>query len=117
MKNQESRPPLPRGLQWALLLGAALLCLLLNFPSGPKSTSAMTADEQRIAAALSLIEGAGDTRVVIYQADDQAIPTGAVVVCRGARDLTVQLRLRLAVQTLLSLPADCIRIFPMEVSP
>ena len=118
MKPQEPRPPLPKGLQWALLGGVALICLLLNFPLGQQSTSAMTAEEQRIASALSLIEGAGDTRVVICASEDgSAAPTGAVIVCQGARDLTVQLRLRLALQTLLSLSADSIRIFPMEASP
>ena len=118
MTQKETKPPLPKGLQWALLGGIALLCLMLNFPTAQKSTSAMTADEQRIAAALSLIEGAGETRVVICASEEgSAIPTGAVIVCRGARDLTVQWRLRLALQTLLSLPADCIRIFPMEASP
>ena len=106
-------------LQWLLLgiLGIALA--ILGFFPSQKNNGTMTSEEQRIASALSRIRGAGETHVVIYCADTNSFstethPTGALIITRGADDITVQLRLLEAAQTLLNLPPDAIRIYPME---
>ena len=100
-----------------LLLGAA--CLLA--PLSASDSSPMTEEEKRISATLSIIAGAGESRISIYyaQAENafgsaQKTPQGAVIVSRGAGDIAVKLQLLRAAQTLLQLPAASIEIFPME---
>ena len=109
-------------MQWLLLLPALALLICSFIPRGTESASGMNAEERRIAAALSRIEGAGETYVVIYTRDsslysENSVPTGALILARGAGDIAVQLRLSLAAQTLLNLPADSILIYPMEETP
>ena len=117
-KSEISSKPI----HWLLLaiLGAAFLLTGL-FPSG-KNSGSMNETEQRIASALSRIRDAGDTHVVIYSAETGAFsaadsPTGALIIATGADDIAVQLRLMEAATTLLNLPPDSIRIYPMEENP
>ena len=108
-----------KGVQWFWLIPALLFLLWTLLPENASQTGGMTTQEQRITAALSRIQGAGETQIVIYTPEsgtfgEIASPSGAVIVSQGAHDLTVQLRLMLAAQTLLDLESDCIQIFPME---
>lgn len=124
MKDLMGKLTAVKGSQWLLLLLALSLTLWAFMPDQKAQSAAMTTDEARIAQLLSRIERAGETQVVIFYEEESTtygsstqIPTGALVVSQGAHDLTVQLRLHLAVQTLLSLPADAVQVFPMEESP
>ena len=122
MVEKPERKKDAKPVQWLLLLPALALLLCSFIPRGTETTSGMNAQEQRIASALSRIDGAGDTYVVIYARNsslysETGVPTGALILARGAADIAVQLRLSLAVQTLLNLPADSILIYPMEETP
>lgn len=102
------------------LLGAGVFLLL---PAAPASTG-MTEEELRISRTLSSIQGAGDTLISIHYADEsptfgtnKKTPTGAVIVSRGANDLSVRLHLMEAAQALLGLNIQNIAVLPMEDAP
>ena len=120
--------------KWERLMGmkgapmaALLLCCLLAFgllPGASREASGMTEEESRIAATLSRIAGAGETRVSIYYQESggsfgqqEKTPAGAVIVARGAGDIAVRLRLFQAAETLLGLPAGRVEVFAMEETP
>lgn len=113
-----------KGRKGLSLLLALLMCLagmgLFPLLTG-ESRDAMTSEEKRISAALSRIEGAGETRVAIYYAGGDSVfsgsrnvPSGAIIVSAGARDLTVRLNLMRAAQTLLGLGSDAVEVFAAE---
>lgn len=112
----KSRPLLP----WLALFAVCALAALLS--RAAPATGGMTAEETRISRTLQSIAGAGETRVTIYYAPATAsltggngkTPVGAVVVARGAGDLTVRLRLRQAAETLLGLKPEQLEVFSME---
>ena len=94
-----------------VLLVAAVGLLLLLWPSS--NGSAATAEggelgeEARIAALLTGIEGVGEARVLLSE-------NGAVVVCSGADDVSVCLRVTQAVTCYTGLGAGDVRIFKTE---
>lgn len=90
----------------AALLCAALLLLLFAGLAGQSPSGAATAEETRIAAALSQVAGAGEVRVVIGE--------GVLIVAEGADDLRVSLALSRAVETLLTVPPARIEVLPMR---
>lgn len=105
-----------------ILLTLSVICagVFLLLPSTPAST-AMTEEESRISRALSAIEGAGETRIVLRYREESGtlsasrkVPEGAVIVSRGAGNMAVRLRLMEAAQALLGLDAGSIAVFPME---
>ena len=109
-----------KGSVWLLLLLLLGAALMLS-PLAEDASLAMTEEEKRISATLSMIAGAGESRIAIYYAPTenafgsaQKTPRGAVIVSRGANDISVKLQLLRAAQTLLQLPASAIDIFPME---
>lgn len=111
-----------KGTLLLLLIPLFALLLFQLFPTGSTTTGGMTAQEKRIADALTQLKGAGRVHVVLHTPEsnlfsDGQMPAGVLILCEGAHDLTVQLRISLAVQTLLNLDAGQIRIFPMEVAP
>ena len=121
MKTLMQKLSCVRGSQWLLLLLAAALMLWTLTGKNTAATSSMTDDESRIAAVLSQIEGAGETRVVIFYQEEKGsfggeskTPAGAVIVSRGAEDLSVRLKLLAAVQTLLGLSQNAVEVFSME---
>ena len=98
---------------------ASWLLLPLTQQSG-----GMTEEEKRISATLSRIAGAGETRVAVFYAQaasafggGSGLPVGAVIVSKGAGDVTVRLNLIRAAETLLGLTADQVEVFPMENAP
>lgn len=121
MKNLWDRLTCVKGSQWLLLLLALSLVLWAFFPENPSDSSAMTAEENRLARILSSIENAGACQVAIFYQEKSGAygstsssPCGVLIVSQGAHDLTVQLRLMQAAQTLLQLPLDAISVLPME---
>ena len=94
--------------RYVLLVAAAGLLLLL-WPS-PKEAAAEggeLGEETRIAGLLTSIEGVGEARVLLSE-------SGAVVVCPGADDPSVCLRVTQAVKCYTGLGADDVRIFKTE---
>ena len=84
----------------------------------------MTAEEKRIAEALTQIQGAGEVRVTLYYAESggafaaaQRQITGALAVARGAGSAAVRLRLTEALETLLGLSPGSVLVLEMEGSP
>lgn len=101
-----------------LPLLAALAVFLLTTGAGENG---MTAEERRLAATLSSVQGAGQVRVTLYYAEDggafgggaRAV-TGALAVASGAGEIGVRLRLTEALETLLGLPAGKVLVLKME---
>lgn len=109
-----------KALPYLLMLTVICAGVFLLLPSGPASI-AMTEEESRISRALSAIEGAGETRIVLHYREESGtlsggrkVPDGAVIVSRGAGNMVVRLRLMEAAQALLGLDAGSIAVFPME---
>lgn len=107
-------------LPYLLALTVVLAGVFLMLPSAPSST-AMTEEENRISRALSAIQGAGETRIVLHYREESGtlsgsrkIPDGAVIISRGAENIAVRLRLMEAAQALLGLDTGSIAVFPME---
>ncbi len=91
-----------------VLIVAAVGLLLLLWPSESIGEDAPEASEEaRIAAMLARIEGVGEVEVLLSE-------SGAVVVCRGAEDASVCLRVSQAVRCYTGLGADKVEIFKME---
>ena len=91
---------------------------------GKTGEPTMTAEERRIASALSQIQGAGEVRVTLYYAETggafasaQRQITGALAVARGAGSAAVRLRLTEALETLLGLSPGSVLVLEMEGSP
>lgn len=108
---------------WPLLalLGVCIaLSLLLSQDGGEQAL--ITQEEQRIGQALSMIQGAGECRVILHFAPasgfgESAPLTGAIIIAQGAQDLAARLRLLQAAETLLGLTPRQVEIFPMEEGP
>ncbi|MCM1306724.1 MAG: hypothetical protein NC037_05780 [Bacteroides sp.] len=73
------------------------------------SNSVMTADEQRLSAILSNIEGAGEVDAMIT-VDDGKI-AGVLVIADGADSITVRLRLIDATATALGISKNIVNVF------
>ena len=101
---------------WLLLAMAAGL-LLMTMGSDRRSSSAGSAStqyEQRLAGALSRMEGVGEAYVLLSEKPgrDQGF-SGAVVVCAGGGNPDVRLRVTLAVQAFTALGSDKIIVQKM----
>lgn len=93
---------------WLLAVAALCVALCAVASGGEKQST----PEDRLAKVLSGVEGAGRVEVVLhYSPENDAIPTGAVVVADGADDPAVQLRLTRALTTLMQLNARDVEIF------
>ena len=94
-----------KGYPYVLIVAAAGLLLLLWPTAGASAAGeAGEPEEVRIAEVLSDIEGVGDARVLLSA-------YGAVVVCPGADDASVCLRVTQAIKCYTGLGADDVRIF------
>ncbi|MGI6213207.1 MAG: hypothetical protein ACOYIQ_01475 [Christensenellales bacterium] len=82
-------------------------------------------EEERLAAILSQIEGAGRVSVMItYEKNDYAAEAsaeagepkikGVIIVAEGAQDVAVRLNLIRAAQTVLDIKSDTIEVFVMK---
>lgn len=90
---------------YVLLVAAAGILLLLWPASGASAAGeGGESEETRIAEMLSSIEGVGEAKVLLSE-------NGAVIVCPGADDASVCLRITQAVKCYTGLGADDVRIF------
>ncbi len=111
-----------KALPWVLVLLCCAAALLLTRFSSAAPGSGMTQEEARISLTLQAIQGAGETRVSIYYAQETASfgasaarqPVGAVVVAQGAGSVRVRLALQRAAETLLGLSPGQVEVFVME---
>ena len=71
-----------------------------------------TSEEDRLAAALSEIQGVGEVTVMISRNADAAC-CGAIVVAQGAEDIAVRLELLRAAATALDVEEDQVDVFSM----
>lgn len=92
---------------------AAVVGLIFIGGSGDEAGGAQTALEERMAEALSKIEGAGKVNVIISE-DMDGNPAGVLVVAEGAGDMSVYMRLLGAVKALVDVDASRIEIIRME---
>ena len=96
-----------RGL-WLFALAVLLAALLLALPGvGRPAPEGETALERRLAELLGQIDGVGKVHVMI-SGDDA--PEGVVVICDRLESVRALLELQSAVQALLDVDADRIRI-------
>lgn len=96
---------------FALVALAALMGLLMIKPGGTsnRADGEETALERRVEAILECIDGVGEVDVMIAQ-DDSGAAVGAVVVAEGVGDVRAWLEVQSAVQALLALDAESIRV-------
>ncbi len=105
----ERRPLLEKlaGFKYVLLVAGVGLLLLL-WPASGGSAGAEeggeSGEEARIASVLTEMEGVGPARVLLSE-------SGAVVVCPGAADPAVRLRVTMAVRCYTGLGAGDVQIF------
>lgn len=95
--------------RYVLIIAAVGLVLLL-MPSGRDTAGAEdrnSGEEARVEAILSQMEGVGQTELLLSEC-------GAVVVCQGADDAGVCLRITQAVRCYTGLGADKVQIFKMN---
>lgn len=92
-----------------ILLAAALGILLLLWPSGSglSESDGRPEEEVRLESILSGMEGVGPVELLLSE-------KGAVVVCQGAEDAGVCLRITRAVRCYTGLGADKVQIFKMK---
>lgn len=97
------------GFRFVLLAAAAglLLLLLPGDGSGTGQESESSVEEARVEAILSQMESVGAVELLLSE-------TGAVVVCQGADDAGVCLRITQAVRCYTGLGADKVQIFKMK---
>lgn len=90
-----------------LLLVAALGLLLINNTGG--NTGSRTDVEARLERLLHGIDGIGDVDVMI-STDADGVPAGAAVVVGGRLDMSTRLEIQSAIQALLDIETNRIRI-------
>lgn len=95
------------GMKYALLVAAFGLVLLL-WPSGGggQDTNAVS-EEARLEALLERIEGVGEVHLLLSE-------QGAAVVCTGADDAAVRLKICQALHCYTGLGSDRIQIFKLK---
>ena len=97
------------GFRYVLLIALVGAALLL-WPTGAqreKQADEASAEETRIAAVLTQIEGVGRTQVLLSE-------NGAVIVCEGASDPSVRLAVTQAVRCYTGLGAHEVVIFKSD---
>ena len=96
---------------WALMGMLALLCLLLI--SGRKESDDVGTDiERRMERVIKRMEGVRDCDVMIIEDGNEI--TGVLIVCEGAEDVAVRIRVQNAAKTLLNIENSKIGVVPME---
>lgn len=110
-----------------LILALVFVSLLLYFVSSPVNAGE-TADEQRLAKTLSMIEGAGEVSVYIPESDaaqsafsysdtkedDAANPKGVIIIASGADDPMVRIKLISAAAAALGINENNVKVYRGE---
>lgn len=99
---------------WIAVLGLALLLIAWflfggNEKKRTERTESQTSNEQKISRLLEKIDGVGDADVMICETEDGV--QGAVVVCEGANDFFVVIKVREAVATALGTEEKAVKIY------
>ena len=103
----------------AFILAAALLIYstvagAVSERRGDAETAAvMNDEEQRLAAVLAGIDGAGSVETMISRGTEGEI-TGVLVIAEGAEDITVMLRLMSAAATALGVDRKLVDVYSMK---
>lgn len=93
------------------MLALLLLCLL--FASSRQETGNIKTDlEIRMERMLGKVEGAGETCILINQ-ENEAV-RGVLIMCEGAGNIGVRLRVQEAARAILNIPNEQIHVMPME---
>ncbi len=71
--------------------------------------SVMTEEETRLSSVLSQIDGAGDVSAMITKNDDETV--GVIVICEGAKDISVRLRVLDATATALGIDKSIVSVY------
>ena len=96
---------------WALLLALLLLCLL--FVSSKRGEGNVKTDmEIRMERVIEKLTGVGETYVMINEEGGSV--QGVLIVCEGANDIAVRLRVQDAAKALLNIDNERIHVMPME---
>lgn len=96
-----------KGARWVeMTLLIILLCILVLAMLGSEEKTALTGEEQ-MGRVLSKIEGAGRVSLMLSGEGENR---GAVVICEGADDIAVMLKLQRSVKALTGLPIEKIEI-------
>lgn len=93
-----------------VLVAAVVGILLLCWPAGESGTGGdglSSGEEARVEAVLTQMEGVGQAVLLLSE-------QGAVVICQGADDAGVCLRVTQAVRSYTGLGADKVQIFKMK---
>ena len=96
---------------WALFGVLALLCLVLISGRGDQE-EVKTDLEIRMERVIEKMEGVRKANVMIVQ--EQSEITGVLIVCDGAEEIAVRIRVQNAVGTLLDIENSRISVVPME---
>ena len=98
---------------WLIPAALAVAALALLAGGGLNaSDSAASPLEARLERVLASVEGAGNVRAMVLEADGRV--SGVLVVAEGAKDVAVRLRLQNAVCTLLGIENAAVNVSPME---
>ncbi len=93
---------------------AVVLCVsMLIYTVMNGKTDAKVSLSRETESILSKIEGAGEVNVMIYEAEGNI--EGVCVICEGADDISVRIRLQSAVTTLLGVDNNRVEVLPMQI--
>ncbi|MBQ1256525.1 MAG: hypothetical protein IIX93_04540 [Clostridia bacterium] len=98
---------------WALLAALFLMCFLL-VSSGREEKGNKTDLEIRMESVMEKVMGAGEAYVCINS--ENGTVKGVVIMCEGAQDIGVRLRVQEAAKALLDIDNARIHVMPMEES-
>ena len=106
-----------KGKETLLLIGLAVLLVVVGWNvfhenERGEETSLMTETEKKLTAILSQIDGVGAVEVMICETEDGV--QSVVVVCEGANDILVNMRVREAVCTAVGTQVNAVKIYLKE---
>lgn len=97
----------------ALLIYSTVAGAVSERRGGAETAAVMNDEEQRLAAVLSGIDGAGSVETMISRGTEGEI-TGVLVIAEGAEDITVMLRLMSAAATALGVDRKLVDVYSMK---
>lgn len=97
----------------ALLIYSTVAGAVSERRGGAETAAVMNDEEQRLAAVLSGIDGAGSVETMISRGTEGEI-TGVLVIAEGAKDITVMLRLMSAAATALGVDRKLVDVYSMK---
>lgn len=96
---------------WALIGAVLLLCLLFVWTRREEG-NVKTDMEIRMERVMEKVTGAGETYVMINEENEEI--KGVLIVCEGAKDIAVRLRVQDAARALLNISNERIHVMAME---